>query len=219
MHRVTRVTQDEETSVAFATKIWGKTKEFKADIITQRPDDRVKWRVSEGITHTGVVSFHELAPRLTRIEIDLDVDPGSLIEKAARGMRHIKRAVRADLHRFKAFIEMQEIESGAWRGTIEDGEVIEEHDESYDDDREYAEVEDIHDFASPDDDDEQDDDSQQERSKRFKRQAEQSRAKSKSTASRSTSSGRSRGGSAKKAAKKSAKKSPSRSRSKTTAKS
>ena len=38
-------------------------------------------------------------------------------------MRHVKRAVRADLHRFKAFIEMQETESGAWRGTIEDGEV------------------------------------------------------------------------------------------------
>ena len=31
--------------------------------------------------------------------------------------------LRADLHRFKAFIEMQEIETGAWRGVIEDGEV------------------------------------------------------------------------------------------------
>ncbi len=211
MHRVTRVTQDEET-VSFATKIWGKTKEFKADIVTQRPDDRVKWRVSEGITHTGVVSFHELAPRLTRIEIDLDIDPGSLIEKAARGMRHIKRAVRADLHRFKAFIEMQEIESGAWRGTIEDGEVVEEHDESYDDDRDYAEVEDIYDFASPEDqnqddddgdEDQDDDDDTQERTERSKPSAEQSNgrsskprarsaATSKPAASRSTSSGRSR---------------------------
>jgi hypothetical protein len=46
------------------------------------------------------VTFHELAPRLTRIEVNMDVDPGSLIEKAARGMRRVKRAVRADLHRF-----------------------------------------------------------------------------------------------------------------------
>jgi hypothetical protein len=51
-----------------------------------------KWRVSNGMTHTGVVTFHELAPRLTRIELNLDVAPGSLIEKAARGMRHVKRA-------------------------------------------------------------------------------------------------------------------------------
>jgi uncharacterized membrane protein len=133
MHRVTRVSQEDDCTLSFATKIWGKTKEFKADIETQRPDERIKWSVSEGITHSGVVTFHELAPRLTRIELNLDVDPGSLIEKAARGMRHVKRAVRADLHRFKAFIEMQELETGAWRGVIEDGELIEEHDDDQDD--------------------------------------------------------------------------------------
>jgi uncharacterized membrane protein len=80
MHRVTRVTQEDDCTVSFATKIWGKTKEFKADIETQRPDERIKWKVSQGITHTGVVTFHELAPRLTRIELNVDVDPGSLIE-------------------------------------------------------------------------------------------------------------------------------------------
>jgi hypothetical protein len=42
------------------------------------------------------VTFHELAPWLTRIEVNMDVDPGSLIEKAARGMRRVKRAVRGD---------------------------------------------------------------------------------------------------------------------------
>ena len=147
MHRVTRVTQEDDGTISFATKIWGKTKEFKATIETQRPDERIKWKVSQGITHTGVVTFHELAPNLTRIEVTLDVDPGSLIEKAARGMRHVKRAVRADLHRFKAFIEMQELETGAWRGVIVDGEVVEPHDESYDEEREYSDVEDLRDEA------------------------------------------------------------------------
>jgi cobalamin biosynthesis protein CobT len=136
MHRVTRVTMDDDCTVSFATKIWGKTKEFEAQIETQRPDERIKWRVSQGISHTGVVTFHELAPRLTRIELNVDVEPGSLIEKAARGMRHIQRAMRADLHRFKAFIEMQEVETGAWRGVIEDGELVEEHPQDYDAQRE-----------------------------------------------------------------------------------
>ena len=108
MHRVTRVTQEDDCTVSFATKIWGKTKEFEAKIETQRPDERIKWKVSQGITHSGVVTFHELAPSLTRIEVNVDIEPGSLIEKAARGMRHIKRAIRADLARFKAFVEMQE---------------------------------------------------------------------------------------------------------------
>jgi hypothetical protein len=160
MHRVTRVTQEDDCTISFATKIWGKTKEFTADIVTQRPDERIKWRVSQGITHTGVVTFHELAPRLTRIEVTLDVDPGSLIEKAARGMRHVKRAVRADLHRFKAFIEMQEVETGAWRGVIIDGELVEPHDDSYDEERDYSDVEDLREEAeavSGDDEDDGDD--------------------------------------------------------------
>jgi uncharacterized membrane protein len=123
MHRVQQVSQEDETHVAFKAKIWGKSKEFKAEIEEQRPDERIKWRVVEGITHTGVVTFHELAPRLTRVEVSMDVEPGSLIEKAARGMRHVKRAIRADLARFKAYVMMEEDESGSWRGEIDDGEV------------------------------------------------------------------------------------------------
>jgi uncharacterized membrane protein len=123
MHRVVRVTQEDDCTVSVAVKIWGKTKEFTAKIETQRPDEIVKWRTSEGMTHTGLVTFHEIGPRLTRVLLALDVDPGGFFEKAARGLRHIKRAARGDLHRFKAFIEMEEQESGGWRGTIEDGKV------------------------------------------------------------------------------------------------
>jgi uncharacterized membrane protein len=123
MHRLERVSQEDEGHVSFKTKIWGISKEFNAEIVEQRPDDRIKWKVTEGVTHTGVITFHELADRLTRIEVNLDVQPGSLIEKAARGMRHVKRAVRADLARFKAYVVMEEEETGSWRGVIEDGEV------------------------------------------------------------------------------------------------
>jgi uncharacterized membrane protein len=123
MHRLERVTQEDESHVSFKAKIWGISKEFEAEIVEQRPDERIKWQVTEGITHTGVVTFHELADRLTRIEVNLDVEPGSLLEKAARGMRHVKRAVRADLARFKAYVVMEEEESGSWRGEIDEGEV------------------------------------------------------------------------------------------------
>lgn len=124
MHRVKRVNQDDPAEVSFTTKIWGKTKEFKAKIVTARPDEKIKWEVTEGINHTGWVTFHELGPRLTRLELSLDLEPGGLLEKAARGMRHVKRAARGDLHRFKAYIEALEHETGAWRGTIEDGKVV-----------------------------------------------------------------------------------------------
>jgi uncharacterized membrane protein len=198
MHRVTRVTQEDDCTVSFATKIWTRTREFVADIETQRPDQRIKWSVSQGITHTGVVTFHELAPRLTRIELNMDVDPGSLIEKAARGMRHVKRAARADLHRFKAFIEMQELETGAWRGVIEEGELVEEHPEDYDEERDYSDVEDAFDEEERDEDEDRDEEeeeeSQRERSQRFKRQAERSSSRSDGGSSRSRSGSSSRGG-------------------------
>jgi uncharacterized membrane protein len=159
MHRVTRVTQEDNCTVSFATKIWAKTKEFTANIETQRPNERIKWSVSQGMTHTGVVTFHELAPNLTRVLLSFDVEPGSLIEKAARGMRHVKRAARADLHRFKALIEMAGLETGAWRGRIEDGELVEEHDPSYDEQRAYADVENLaqaSDEATDDEEEEED---------------------------------------------------------------
>jgi hypothetical protein len=148
MHRLDQATQEDDCTVSFRAKVWGMSKEFVGEIVEQRPDERIQWSVKEGVAHTGVVTFHELAPRLTRVQVSLDVEPGSLLEKAARGMRHVKRAVRADLARFKAYIEMQEVETGAWRGVIHDGELVEGHDEEYDKDREYAELEDIHDKES-----------------------------------------------------------------------
>jgi len=142
MFRVNSVSQEDDCNVKFTVKQWNVTRQFTAEIETQRPDERIKWKVKDGVTHTGVVTFHELAENLTRIEINIDVDPSGLIEKAGRGMRHVKRTVRSELHRFKAFIEMQEVETGAWRGVIEEGEVVEEHPEDYDEGREYSDIED-----------------------------------------------------------------------------
>ena len=117
MHRLESVSQDDDKHVAFKTKIWGISKEFRAEIVEQQEGERIKWKVTDGVTHTGVVTFHELGPRLTRVELNFDVQPGSLIEKAARGMRHVKRAVRADLARFKAYVLMEEQESSGGRSS------------------------------------------------------------------------------------------------------
>jgi uncharacterized membrane protein len=123
MHRFEGVDQGDDTTLSFTVKMWGLTRRFQAEIVEQRPDERIEWNVTEGPSHTGVVTFHELAPRLTRVEISLDFDPHGMLEKMARGMRFTKRAVRADLHRFKAIVELDEEAEGGWRGTIEGGEV------------------------------------------------------------------------------------------------
>jgi len=123
MHRVDSVQQVDDSTVHISTKVWGVTKEFEAEIVEQRPDERIEWHSEDGLMNSGVVTFHRLAPRLTRIEVTMDVKPDSLLEKAGRGMRFTKRAVRGDLHRFKAYVEMEEHSDKGWRGTIEDGDV------------------------------------------------------------------------------------------------
>src|SRR5215212_5901607 len=201
MHRLEQATQEDDCNVSFRTKIWGMSKEFEAQIVEQRPDERIMWTVSQGVTHSGVVTFHELADRLTRVQITVDVQPRSLLEKAARGMRHVKRAVRADLARFKAFIEIQEVETGAWRGVIHDGELVKEHNPSYDRRREYADFDDVYDTESSHSPQKQGSSSSTQRSSRSRRSGSSSRGRSRSSSSgrsgssrgrsRSSSSGRS----------------------------
>ena len=147
MHRVERVEQRDDERVVFHEKIWGVRRTWEAEIVEQIPDERIVWRTVSGMSHVGVVTFHELSDRLTRIELNLDLEPDGPIEKLARGARFAKRAARADLKRFKAFVEMHGEETGGWRGEIEDGEVVEEDDyedepEAYEEDEPQAEAED-----------------------------------------------------------------------------
>jgi uncharacterized membrane protein len=123
MHRIEGAEQVDDCTVSFQAKMWGITKRFEAEIVEQRPDERIEWNVTEGYAHTGVVTFHPLSDNLTRIELSLDIEPANIIDKASRGMRFAKRAVRGDLHRFKAYAELDHEEKEGSRKTIEDGEV------------------------------------------------------------------------------------------------
>ena len=123
MHRIESAEQVDDATVSFQAKIWGINKRFEADIVEQKPDERIEWNVTEGYAHTGVVTFHSLSENLTRIDLSLDVQPSNIIDKASRGMRFVKRAVRGDLHRFKAWVELADEPKDGWRKTIEDGRV------------------------------------------------------------------------------------------------
>jgi uncharacterized membrane protein len=123
MHRIERAEKVDDTTVSFQAKIWGISKRFEAEIVEQHPDERIEWNVTDGYAHTGVVTFHPLSENLTRIDVSLDIQPSNLIDKASRGMRFAKRAVRGDLHRFKAYAELDKGSHRGSRRTIEDGKV------------------------------------------------------------------------------------------------
>ena len=131
MHRVTKVTQDEEErqKIHWEEKIWFSRRQWDAEIVEQIPNKRIAWKSVSGSAHTGRVTFHPLAEAgdkgeaLTRIMVTIDFTPQGMIEKMASGMRFVKRATESDLARFKAFIEAHGEPTGTWEGRIEDGEV------------------------------------------------------------------------------------------------
>jgi uncharacterized membrane protein len=126
MHRVEKVEQRDDTHLVWHENIWGVRREWEAEITDQRPNERIAWKSLTGTETTGVLTFHRLSDRLTRIEVNLDFKPQGLLEKTASGFRMSRRALKSDLMRFKAFIEMRDEETGAWRGRIEEGDVVEE---------------------------------------------------------------------------------------------
>jgi uncharacterized membrane protein len=124
MFRVERVEQKDETHLIWHEKIWGVRRQWEAEIVEQRPDQRITWRSTSGPRNVGVISFHRLHdPRLTRVQVNLDFQPTGLIEKTGSGWRAAIRALDTDLQRFKAFVEMKDAATGAWRGRIQDAEV------------------------------------------------------------------------------------------------
>jgi uncharacterized membrane protein len=120
MHRVEEVEQKSDATVTWHENIWGRRRDWNAKITEQIPNERIAWHSHVG---DGVITFHKLAPKLTRVEVVFDWQPTGVVEKLASGLRFHKRAAKADLKRFKAFVETRGEETGAWRGRIEDGKV------------------------------------------------------------------------------------------------
>ena len=46
--------------------MWGKVKEWDAEITEQRPDERVVWTATDGARNAGVVTFHKLGEGKSR---------------------------------------------------------------------------------------------------------------------------------------------------------
>ena len=126
MHRVVSVKHDEEErqKLQWEEKIWFSRRQWEAEITEQIPDERIAWRTVSGTSHVGHVTFHRLDDELTRVMVSIDFNPSGMMEKMASGLRFVKRAAESDLARFKAFIETHGEETGAWRGRIEDSEVV-----------------------------------------------------------------------------------------------
>jgi uncharacterized membrane protein len=81
-------------------------RDWSADILDEREQQSFAWQSLEGSDCAGLVTFHELGRRLTRIELGLDVQPTSVVEALALSTHFADRRAEADLRRFKARLEL-----------------------------------------------------------------------------------------------------------------
>jgi len=123
MEAVEKVEQLDDTTLRWTAKIAGVTKSWTATITEQSPDQRIAWTATEGAENAGVVTFHRLDDRKTRVTLQLDVEPEGVVESAGDALGFVQRQTKGDLERFKEFVEGRGVATGAWRGEVKQDDV------------------------------------------------------------------------------------------------
>ncbi|MGW2634537.1 SRPBCC family protein [Streptomyces chattanoogensis] len=131
---VRNVSMNDETTSDWKAKVGPSARSWKATVQEQIPDDRIVW-TSEGAKGStrGAVSFHELAPNLTRIVLVVEYYPSGLFEKTGNLWRAQGRRLRLDFKHFQRFVTFADEAPEGWRGEVRDGEVVRTHEEVVED--------------------------------------------------------------------------------------
>jgi len=124
--------KNEEYKVNWKAQVFWSHREWEATITDQRPDERIVWRSKGQKGHVdGAVTFHELGPNLTKIVLILEYHPQGMFERTGNLWRAQGRRARLELKHFQrhvmahALLHPDDVEG--WRGTIEDGKVVKDH--------------------------------------------------------------------------------------------
>lgn len=124
MSGVDAVRQLDDTTVHFETSIAGVKREYDAQITVQEPDQRVTWESLNEPRNAGTVWFESLGPDETKVNVELTWEPESAVEKIGAAFGLDSHQVASDLKKFKKFIESRDSETGAWRESVNEGDVV-----------------------------------------------------------------------------------------------
>jgi uncharacterized membrane protein len=79
--------------------------DWEGEILDEREAESFAWHSVGGSDVSGLVTFHEISDRLTRVELHLDVIPGGLTDTLELVTRVADRRAENELRRFKAHVE------------------------------------------------------------------------------------------------------------------
>jgi uncharacterized membrane protein len=140
MKKVDGVEQEDDNKVNFKAQVFWSHRRWESTILEQVADEKIVWRSKGEKGYVdGAVTFHEVAPNLTRILVVLEYHPQGLFERTGNLWRAQGRRARLELKHFRRHVMTQVLldpESvEGWRGEIHDGEVTRTHEEALDDEQ------------------------------------------------------------------------------------
>jgi hypothetical protein len=124
MGGVQEVRQLDDRRMHWVAEIAGVKREWEAKVLEQIPDRKVAWAATSGATNAGAVHFQPLGTDRTEVRLSLEYEPEGLVEKAGDKLHLVEKRAEADLEKFKSYIEGRGAETGAWRGTIDEGRTL-----------------------------------------------------------------------------------------------
>ena len=124
MEGVESLKQIDDTHLRWVAEIGGQRHEWTAEIVEQKPDKMVAWRALEGHDNSGTVTFEPLDQNRTRINVVMEHETEGLTETLGSALGADSRRVKGDLERFKELVESRGVETGAWRGEVEQGQRV-----------------------------------------------------------------------------------------------
>lgn len=128
MKKVENVEQEEEEKLTWRAQVLWSHRTWESTILEQVPDEKIIWRSRGDKGYVdGAVTFHELAPNLTRILVTLEYYPKGFFEHVGNLWRAQGRRMRLELKHFQRHVMTEVLlhpeDVKGWRGVISDGEV------------------------------------------------------------------------------------------------
>ena len=119
MSGVKEVRQIDDTHQHWHAEIWGKDKEWDAEITEQVPDQCISWRSITGdAPNAGTVRFEPMSGERTRVRLTMEYEPQGAVENVGDALGVLSGRVQNTVEDFKKFIESRGVETGGWRGEV-----------------------------------------------------------------------------------------------------
>jgi uncharacterized membrane protein len=106
--RVIAVEVEDDTHFTVSVRVGRRHHELSIELLDELPEERLDWECVGELEHSGVLTFHPLAPRLTRVELTVERDSEGPVEHLGRILALPERGLRQELRRFKAVAELWE---------------------------------------------------------------------------------------------------------------